>query len=232
MDQIPLPLSPKLWKRVMKYKENPVLLLTIRRPSFPESGKYRRIERYFSHLAQQWQTRWETEFFAKACSAFDAKTEAGQPFAPWRAELDYTVTYWCPPLISLRLELREQGPADRPCLLHIGETWDCSTGYPRSLRSFLPARPLFWKDPLIDCLNGQVRQRLDSGESLLRPDCVSDLKRAFDPNRFYLSENGLEVFYPLYALGPYAEGIPTFTIPVSEPVQSNKLRAPSITARR
>lgn len=232
MDTTPLPVSPELWKRTMKSNGDPVLILSIRRPAFPESGKTRRIERYFSQLAQRWQTRWESNLYPNACKAYAEFQERGLPFIPWQVKLDYDVTFWRPPLISIRLDIQEQGPSSLPCTLCIGEVWDCAAGYPCSLPAFLPATPRLWKRELIKQISELTQQRLDSGESLLRPDCFSDLKQKFDPDRFYLTEEGIVVFYPLYVLGSYGEGIPTFTIPISEQVQSNKLRALSSTARR
>lgn len=232
MEPIPLPVSPKLWKRTMKSNREPVLTISIRRPAFPDSGKAERIERYFSQLAQRWQTHWETNLYPKACQSLAAHREKELPFLPWQVTLDYDVMLWQPPLISIRLDIQEQGPSSLPCTLCIGEVWDCAAGYPCSLRTFLPATPRLWKRELIKQISELVQQRLDSGESLLRPDCFLDLKQKFDPEHFYLTEEGIVVFYPLYVLGPYCEGIPTFTIPISEPFQSNKLRALSNTARR
>ena len=36
--------------------------------------------------------------------------------------------------------------------------------------------------------------------------------REFDPERFYCTPEGPVVFYPLYSVAPYAEGIPVFPI--------------------
>lgn len=232
MDSTSPPVSPQLWKRTLKSNGDPVLTLSIRRPSFPESGKTRRIEYYFSQLAQRWQTRWENDLYPKACQSYTEHQAQSRTFLPWQVTLDYEITFWRPPLISIRLEIREQGPFSLPLFISIGEVWDIAAGYPRSLRSFLPETPRLWKRELMKHLAVLMQKQLDSGESLLRPDCFSDLKLKFDSERFYLTEEGIVIFYPLYALGPYSEGIPTFTIPISEQVQSNKLRALSITARR
>ena len=231
MGIISCPVSTEAWKRTMKTKGTPVLHISIQRPSFPDSGKHRRMERYFAQLAQRWQTRWENDLYQKACQAFESQA-GDSPFQPWQASFPYEVSFWSPPLISIRINIQEQGPVTPPSSLCIGEVWDCSSGYPCSLRTFLPAKPHQWKKHLIVQLQEQAQQRLDSGESLLYPNCLSIVKQAFAPERFYLTESGLVIFYPLYVLGSYGEGIPTFTIPIAEQIQSNKFRALSSTARR
>ncbi len=210
------PITPQQWKRVMKQDGVSVLTLSIRRPAFPDAGKTARMERYFDRIAQQWKTRWETLLFPGACQALTGARESGRSFIPWQAELDYTVALWQPPLLSLRLDAVESGRGDRPLHIRMGETWDCASGYPRTLRSFFPAKARRWRKGLLDELRDQAAQQLASGESLLDPDCPQVMERAFDPDRFYLTEGGISIFYPLCVLGAYAEGIPVFTVPLPD----------------
>lgn len=231
MDLTSCPASPVRWERDLKSDGAIVLHYSMCRPAFPDSGKQRRMERYFARLAQLWQARWENELFLYARQAFAAR-QPDKPFSPWQACMEYQITYWNPPLLSIRIDIKEQGAAAPPALQCIGEVWDCTGGYPCSLYSFLPQKPFRWKKCLISLLQEQAGQRLDSGEALLYDNCLSAIKDSFDPERFYLTEDGVTVFYPLYTLGPYGEGIPTFSIPVSQSNQSNRFRAPSMTARR
>lgn len=214
MDLSTPPVTSQSWKRVMKSNGEPALTLSLRRPAFPDTGKTRRMERYFAEVARQWKTRWETVLFPQACQALTDARESGGTFIPWKAELNYTVTLWRPPLLSLRLDTVESGPSPKPLHICAGETWDCACGYPRTLRSFFPAKARRWRKSLMDSLRSQAAEQLASGESLLDPDCPQVMERAFDPERFYLTEEGVAVFYPLYILGSYAEGIPVFTVPI------------------
>lgn len=212
----PLPFTPKEQRHIMKCDGDPVLEWSICRPAFPETGKTARLERYFSYMAQQWIIRWETILFPRACQTRSDALKSGAHFLPWRAELNYTVTLWQAPLLSLRLDAAESCQGPRAMRIRCGETWDCATGYPRTLRSFFPPKAHRWRKELLDDLKNQAVQRINSGESLLDPDCAQIMERTFDPDRFYLSEEGISVFYPLYVLGPYAEGIPVFTVPIPD----------------
>ena len=216
MDPSDLPAVPQEWEDTMTQDGEPVLELSIRRPSFPEEGKTRRLERYFAQVADQWKGRWVTVLFPRACQALADARENSRPFTPWRAALDYTVTLWQPPLLSLRLDALESGGSPRPLRVCTGETWDCAKGYPRTLRSFFPVKPRRWRGKLLRELQAQAGKQLASGESLLDPDCAQTMARSFDPDRFYLTEDGLAVFYPLCVLGPYVEGIPVFTVPLPQ----------------
>lgn len=217
MEAPPLPFTAKDWTKTMKYNGEPVLTFLIRRPVFADSGKTRRVERYFGEITNQWKKRWETHLFSKACQAKIIASEAGEAFQPWQAKLTFTVTLWQPSLLSLRIDVSENTETSRPFLVCSGETWDCATGYPRTLRSFFPAKNRRWRKELVNALIEQAEEKLASGESLLDPECAQLIERTFDPEQFYLTEKGLAIYYPLYALGPYAEGIPVFLISLPEP---------------
>lgn len=229
MESVCFPFPPKTWNKTMTYRSQPVFLMSLQRPSFPESGKTARIERYFAYVAQLWINRWKDLLFPSACSSLTKALENGSTFHPWHAELNYTVTYWHEPIFSLRLDITESGETPKPHLFRMGETWDCIAGYPRSLRSFFPENTLIWRKKLLVSLKDQADQQICSGESLLDTGCKQIMDRSFDPDRFYLTENGICIFYPLYILGPYAEGIPVFTIPFPSQsiIQTNSGHHPS-----
>lgn len=52
------------------------------------------------------------------------------------------------------------------------------------------------------------------GESWFAPDWEARLPRSFDPERFYLTEAGPVIYFPLYSIAPYAEGIPAFSLAI------------------
>ncbi len=214
--KVPDPVLSKTWKLLKRSDGIPVLNISIRRPSFIEQEKTARVERYFSQLFQYWQNRWETILFPEACQALNRSKAKHSDFIPWQASLDYTVTYWKPPLVSLRIEAIETGRSPQPLHIHQGETWDLQIGYPRTLRSFFPINAKQWRKSLLNIVKAQAEEQLASGESLLDPHCTDIMERSFDPDRFYLTEEGIALFYPLYVLGAYAEGIPTFHVPFSK----------------
>ncbi len=213
MDIESVPISGKEWSNVLKSAESVVLRMSIRSPSFSEHRKLVKAERYFNHLILQWKKRWESLLYERACQAADNAEKTGCSFTPWECALDYTITYWDPPLLSIRVEVIENAQSGKPLRIHQGETWDCSTGYPRTLRSFCASSSKPWSKDILRQIKGQAETYLSSGESLLDPNCLQIMERTFDPDRFYLTEKGITIFYPLYLLGPYAEGIPAFTIP-------------------
>jgi len=207
------PFPAKTWSKTLSHHDQPVLNISVQQPDFPDSKKAARIQRYFNHVIQLWITRWREQLYPAQCDILDQASEHGSTFHPLHVELNHIVTYWNDPIFSVRLDVTESRPGTRPQLFCMGETWDLSTGYPLPLRSFFPKKSGNWRKIILASLKNQADQQIKSGESLLDPDCCQIIERTFDPNRYYLTNKGIAIFFPLYFLGPYAEGIPVFVIP-------------------
>ncbi len=169
------------------------------------------INRYYSRVIQTWRRRWEREVYLHACLDLADRRAQGRPFQPWQAELNTQITRQEGGLLSLFQDGTERQGYDRPVTLRRGDTWSLRSGTPRTLSSFFP-RERRWKKQVLEQVEEQVRQRLAGGESLLDPDCADRLRGVFAPDNFCLTGEGAQVFFPMYALGPSAEGIPCFHI--------------------
>lgn len=171
----------------------------------------RAINRFYRRAAEVTRRCWQREVYLRACLALADCRAAGRVFRPWTAELDTCVTCVGEGLLSLWQELRERRSPDAPPLvLRRGDTWSLTDGAPQTLYDCVPRRG--WKKRALTQIAEEARRRLAGGESLLDADCIPRLARLFDPERFYLTEEGVEIFYPMGTVAPAAEGIPTFTI--------------------
>lgn len=172
-----------------------------------------KIQRYYRACAEAWRTRWEREIYCRACLDLAQRREKGLPFKVWRCELETRLALEGEGLLSLWQEGTEHWGFDRPLVLRTGDVWDLAEGVPRTLASFFPGRRS-WRREVLKVLEEQAAARLAGGESLLDEDCLSKLRRCFSPQRFWLEEDGVHIFFPLYALAPAGEGIPSFRVPL------------------
>ena len=69
---------------------------------------------------------------------------------------------------------------------------------------------------MISAIEEQCAGRAASGEFLFYEDWPRRVAVDFDPDNFYLTEDGVVVFYPLHTLCPAAEGIPEFPLTLPE----------------
>ena len=79
------------------------------------------------------------------------------------------------------------------------------------LRDFFPAGTA-WKKRLLALATEEIQRRERAGVSRFREGWRKEL-RHFNSQSFYLTEEGLAFFYPMYAIAPPSEGIPVFLMP-------------------
>lgn len=189
-----------------------VLRCVLTRPELAGTWKgVEAINRYYRRAAQVWRNRWEQELYCRACLDLADRRAQGRPFRVWQGELVTCFTFQEGALLSLWQEGREHWGYDRPIFLRRGDTWSLTDGAPRTLASFYPKKSR-WKRQVLAQVEEQMQARLESGESLLDADCTARLQRAFDPENYYLTGEGAQVFFPMYTLAAGAEGIPAFSI--------------------
>lgn len=211
-----IPIQPSRWVQQFKQGGCVVLKLSISLPRLVGDGLgVRRINRYYSRLADRWRDRWTGPLLCRAKEAHRLAQGENRPFFPWEVQADYTVTLQTPERLSLYWEAYEfTGGAHGDTVRH-GDTWELPWGAPMPLRCFLP--PKRRRAFVLAQVAQQIQAQVDAGEGLYFPQWPALIKSQFDPDRFYLTPEGLAVFYPLYAIAPYAEGIPTF--PLSLPTE-------------
>ncbi len=208
--ELTVEVKEQVWN--MTLEGEPVLHCVLTWPELKGTWKgINAINRYYSRVVQIWQRRWEREVYLRACLDLADRRAKGRPFQLWQAQLTTQITRQEGELLSLIQDGTEQAGYDRPVTVRRGDTWSLDQGAPRTLGSFFP-KERRWKKRVLEQVAEQITHRLAGGESLLDPDCLHKLRSTFDPARFSLNGEGAQVFFPMYMLGPSAEGIPTFDI--------------------
>ena len=187
--------------------------VSLPRPAAAEGRTARRIQRYYQLQCRCFLRYCETFLFPQATEACRLALAASAPLPRCRAELSYRVTWNGGGLWSLYTQSREVLPGTPTLLRRRGDTWDLSSGYPAPLSAFFPAG---WKKRLLTHAQAEIRRQEALGEARFREDWRRQLRRCFNARDYYLTEEGLTFFYPMYALAPAAEGIPTFLLPYGE----------------
>lgn len=213
--QIGIQVSPWETERIWEAEGVPVLCASACLPRPPEERQdrvSRRIRRYYSLQQRAFLRRCETVLLPQARQAARAALETSGPLPCFRAELSYQVTLERDGLWSLCTQLREQTDHGPTQLTRWGDTWDLSTGYPVPLSHFFP-QGTAWKKQALSAIREAMEAQERAGVARYREGWQRELRRRFNPRSFYLTDDGLCLFYAMYALGPAAEGIPSFTLP-------------------
>lgn len=189
----------------------PVLQVSISLPCPEGKDKAaRRIRRYYQLQARAFLRYCEGTILPEAKAALALALEESRPFQCREAALSYRVTYQGGSLLSLYTQSLETGP--EPLLLRRGDTWDLAEAAPVPLGRFF-RRCGQWRRVFYDAACADLSRRQRAGAARLREDWRRQVKRCLNPRDFYLTEEGLVFFLPMYAIAGPREGIPAFTIP-------------------
>lgn len=186
--------------------------VTVPRPVPAADRVSRRIHRYYQLQCRSYLRYCERWLLPQAKAAYREALGHSAPLPCLRAELRYQVTYNQGGLWSLYTQSRETAVSGPSLLTRRGDTWDLSGGYPVELSAFFPPRS-GWKKRLLDLAAEEVQRQERAGISRYREDWRRALRRRFNAQNYYLTAEGLAFFFPMYAIAPAAEGIPTFTMP-------------------
>lgn len=181
----------------------------------------RRIHRYYQLQCRSYLRYCEQWLLPQAEAEYRAALAASSPLPCFRAELHYRVTYNEGGLWSLYTQSREVTLPGQTLLTRRGDTWDLSAGFPIPLGDFFPPRSP-WKRRLLALAAAEIQRQEKAGVARYHESWRKELRRHFNAQNFYLTAEGLSFFFPMYAIAPAAEGIPTFTLPYG----SQGLRSP------
>lgn len=194
----------------------PVLSAAISLPQPVDAAKNRtaqRIRRYYHLQCKVFLRYCEQWLLPQAETEYRTALSASAPLPAFRAELGYQITYNQGGLWSLYTQSREMTLPGRTLLTRRGDTWDLATGYPVELAAFFPHG---WKKRLLSLAAEEIQRQEQSGVSRYHDGWRRELRRKFNPQNYYLTEEGLAFFFPMYAIAPAMEGIPVFVVPYQE----------------
>lgn len=193
----------------------PVLNAKVQLPPPPEGASpraARRICRYYESQGHAYLRRCQRFLLPEAKAAYHLALAESRPLPCFQAELTGELCLQTPELWSLYTEARESCGKGCPLRLRWGDCWDLRTGWLLPLSAFFPAKSR-WRKTILQAVEASIEHQIDHGLALYHPDWRHRLRRSFDAKSFCLTQQGLSVFWPMYALAPAMEGIPTFTLP-------------------
>lgn len=153
-----------------------------------------------------------TKFYQSAVKQYRMSQAQNFPFHNFEFLEVFESTYCKMPLISLFFDIYEFTGGAHGNTVRSGNTWDIRRG------RLLPLEYLFVDDYyyvpiMLDYIETEATRRQITGTAHYFDNLKENIKKYFDPKNYYLDENGIAIFYPLYTIAPYVEGIQVFVVP-------------------
>lgn len=199
---------------------NDVLLLTykIEYPEF-SSSVYRvplkAINMLYKVKAMTFQKRCETTLLNNATEQYQKAMENDFPFHAYEAVMTFHVTYLASGVLSLYFDKYEYTGGAHGSTERDSQTYNLLK-YSLVRLNQLITCPIDYKTYIL----GEVRKQIEQDKSIYFENYAELTAETFNPNSFYLTPEGVVIYYQQYDIAPYSSGIREFLIPYSDCVKA------------
>lgn len=194
---------------------NRVLMVDIR-IEYPSISGYEgntgRFNLYYRQKARKNYRYASTKLYQDAVKQYKFAQSQGYPFNAYEFVEVFEATYCKNSLVSLYYDIYEFTGGAHGNTTRKGNTWDMRKGEMLSMGDLF-AKNYDYKSVILKHVEAEARRRQITGMATYFENMEENIRKYFDEANFYLTEEGLAVFYPLYSISPYADGIQVFIIP-------------------
>ncbi len=204
--------------RELAYCNVPILKYTCTYPDFtsndPCVNTYR-INDYYKNAAQEFALHVMKTLWPSAVADYKNSLRNDYPIHEYEAVYSFTMTLNENCLLSLYTEQYEYTGGAHGSTVRRGDTWLLPQGKKLSLQELFPpcsAYVLHIETAVI----AQIEAQMADGSGAYFDNYRQLVVQTFNPRQFYLTPEGLAVFFQQYDIAPYSSGIPTFILPYEE----------------
>lgn len=207
-------------RRVRYYDNTRILTCAAQYPEFV-SRQFpwilNRINLFYHRKAEEFCRQCSTELYAQAVEGYKYARLNDFPFMPYEALMVYTITYNRLCTISLYFDAYQYTGGAHGITVRTSDTWDLKAGDRMQLSGFFP-EGFKYREYIFEQIDAQIREMTESGENYFFEDSAELVRQTFNESSFYLTEQGVVIYFQQYDIAPYSSGIVEFTLPYSEGV--------------
>lgn len=199
----------------MYYKNHIILKYTIKYPKFI-SGTYYNLVSKLNTLYRTKAVMYEKSnvmnLYQMATVEYEYSVAHNYPVRAFEAYVAYEVTFNQDCALSLYFDQYEYAGGAHGLTYRYSDTWDLTRSRRMDLIDFFPNRSDY-KEIIYQNIIHQIDNQIYAGSGMYFDNYEQLVIENFKPKNFYLTPEGLLIYYQQYEIAPYASGIPTFVIP-------------------
>lgn len=200
-----------------------VLTLSISYPQIrlPGGRPYvqNRINRSYRRQASEFNQYAETTLYRQAVQELLDSQQNGFPFRPYDAVMKYESTFNRDCHLSGYSDRYEYTGGAHGNTSRTSDTWNLQTGEPLPLSAFFPPGTDV-KSIVLEQIQQQAKQNMQQQPGIYFENYPELIDQYFDPESYFLTPDGINIYYQQYEIAPYSTGIVVFTLPYGSLVLS------------
>jgi hypothetical protein len=137
------------------------------------------------------------------------------PIHQFEAYTDFFVTYNENCAVSLYFDQYEYAGGAHGLTVRYSDTWNLQKSKRIDLNELFPGRADY-REYIIETIDLQIQNQIAKGEDYYFENYSQLVSENFKVNSFYLTPEGVVIYFQQYDIAPYSSGLPTFLIPYSQ----------------
>ena len=201
----------------LSHEKTDVLRYTIYYPHF-ESLKFTdyisQINDRLEAQARAYEQYVVERLYKVAVEEYQNSVTYGRPVSVFEIHMDYQVTFNQDCALSLYFDQYEYTGGSYGRTNRFSNSWDIQEGKPIYFRDLLNEMPDY-KEYVLEWVKNQIESQLNRSEYYVYYSYA--ISEKFSENNFYLTPEGIAIYFQERAIAPHASGLLIFTIPYSDP---------------
>lgn len=152
----------------------------------------------------------ERELFPSAVEVYKESVANNYPIRPYESLLNYTITFNQKGFISTYRDRYDYTGGAHGNTIRKSDTFSLMSGQNLPLAAFFPKNTDY-----IALILKEILKMADENHEYYFENYKELILQYFNPQNYYLTENGLAIYYQQYEIAPYSTGIVVFEIPYS-----------------
>ena len=202
----------------MYFQNTPALNYKIDYPQFTSTCSRRAaaaVNSFYRLRAKSLETYCRFTLYPQAVTDYQYGKSNGYPFFSYEFIMGYQVTYNHDCIVSLYLDQYEFTGGAHGMTVRTSQTWDFETGRQLRLGDFFMDDPGY-VEAIQNWIEYEIAQRLKADPSTYFDNYPELLRSTFQAENFYLTPQGIVLYYQHYDIAPYSSGLPQFLLPFGE----------------
>lgn len=205
----------KVIQQDMYYKDQIIMKYTIKYPCFSSQHFQTFLDKlnsFYRTRALMYERSNIMNLYQMAMVEYEYSVANNFPIRQFEAYVEYYITYNQNCAISLYFDQYEYAGGAHGLTIRNSDTWNLTKSKKIDLYELIPNKTNV-KDYVIDNISYQIEEELNTGDSPYFEDYNKLVRDTFRVNNFYLTTEGVILYFQQYDIAPYSSGLPTFLIP-------------------
>ena len=201
-------------KKAYTYKDTNVLTLEIVYPEISLAGPSRaqqRINRSFRMQVLRFYHHAERSLYPSSVREYRDALENGFPFRPYDAVMHYAVTLNRDCHLSDYYDAYEYTGGAHGNTLRASDAFFLQNGRRLELMNLFPSGT-DCRQKILSGILAQAESNMDENPNVYFADYRALILKYFNPESFFLTEEGIGIYFQQYQIAPYSTGIVVFLL--------------------